>query len=325
MSTTDGSSTAVIGAGTMGYGIALGFALGGQRVSLYDVDREMLETARDRILNGLAIMEDARAISSEERTAALDRIEYERSLSAAVRNASLVTEAVPEDIETKREVFTQLSTDAPGDAILASNTSGLSITDIAEVVTDPSRVLGTHYFNPAHIVPVVEVVRGSETADEAVTETMAFLERIGKTPVPVGKDIPGFIVNRIQSAMMYEAEALVDRGIATPADIDRAVRGSFGIRMPVLGLFEVADLEGLDVHLDVMEYLLDELDRGTAPHPFLEELVAEEKLGLKSGEGIYEWGDDEGSVLSRRDESLLEQVHVYENSDGLAADSSPSN
>jgi len=307
----------IIGAGTMGYSIALDFAIGGQRVRLFDIDDQVLQAAEDQIQVGLDGLIETDHVSPTQRESILERIRFEDEFKTAVNDADLVTEAVPEDIEVKYEVFEELDKYAPATAIIASNTSGLSITDIASTIEDPSRVLGTHYFNPAYIIPVVEVVAGAETSDEIMQRTTSLLESVGKTPVTVNKDIPGFIVNRIQTAMVYEAESLVERGIASPQDIDRAVRGSFGLRMPVMGLFEIADVEGLDVHVEVLSYLMKELDRGSEPAEFLQELVDNGKLGLKTGEGIYDWPADQTAVLEKRDKALLKQQSVYNQCDHL--------
>lgn len=317
MQRTDGSEdiadVAVVGAGTMGYGIALGFALGRRTVTLYDVDEGMLETARENVRSGIGTFVESDSHPITDAGSVLDRIAYETSLEAAVDGADLVTEAVPEQLDVKKEVMGDLDAYTPDDTILATNTSGLSITEIATAVADSGRVLGTHYFNPAHIVPVVEVVRGEETADWAVERTLGVFEALDhKAPVLVEQDIPGFVANRIQLAMAYEAESLLDRGIASAADIDRAVKGSFGFRLPVLGVFEKADHAGLDVHREVASYLLEDLDRGTEPHEVIGELVESGHYGLKTGRGFFDWRNrNPGDVFAERDERLLAQWGVY--------------
>lgn len=304
------NNIAVVGAGTMGYGIALSFAMGGKDVSLYDFDEEMLETARANINTGIdAFIKEGHI---NDRNAVLNRLHYERSFTTTVDSVDMVIEAVPEKMTIKKDVFAKLDTDVREYTILATNTSGLSITEIASVIDDPSRVVGTHYFNPAHIVPLVEIVRGDRTADWVVNELYDLFEAINKTPVVVKEDIPGFISNRIQLAMIYEAESLLNQGIASAKDIDRAVKASFGFRLPSQGIFEKTDHAGLDVHLDVMSNLIQELDRGTSPQRVLQELVEQGDYGLKTGKGFYDWsGKNPQTVIQERDEKLLAQLETY--------------
>ncbi|WP_332900191.1 3-hydroxyacyl-CoA dehydrogenase family protein [Haladaptatus sp. CMSO5] len=312
---TEIARVSVVGAGTMGYGIALTFALGGKSVVLFDIDETALKTAAENIHETVDTLHAHGELTQTETEAVRARISYESSLETAIQDADLVTEAVSEDMELKQTVFAKLGTHAPEEAILATNTSGLSITEIASVVDNQSRVVGTHYFNPPYIVPVVELVKGTETADSTVTTLAALFETIDKTPVVVERDIPGFIVNRIQTAMAYEAESLLNSGVASAEDIDRAVKGSLGFRLPILGIFEKSDHSGLDVHHDVISHLLPHLDRGTEPHEFLTELVTAGNYGVKTGQGVYNWeGEDMDSVYAARDESLFAQLAVYRDS-----------
>jgi 3-hydroxyacyl-CoA dehydrogenase len=312
----DFDQVAVVGAGLMGHGIALTFALDGRSVSLYDVDEATLAESESRVRSVLDTFVAAGKVDVGTADDAAARIDRTTSLPAAVEDATFVTEAVVEDPDIKREVFEALSTHADPEAVLASNTSGLSITELASATDRPERVVGTHWFNPPYIVPLVEVVRGAETSDAVVDATYAFLERLGKTPVRVEKDVPGFIGNRLQMAMAYEAFSLLDRGVASPEAIDRAIKAGFGFRLPLLGMFEKADHSGLDVHHDVVEYLLPELDRGTAPNRSLAERIEEEAYGLKSGEGVYDWSDaDPEAVYEQRDEALLALHDLYERFD----------
>jgi len=313
MSPADFDRPAVVGAGVMGHGIALAFALDGRSVTLYDVDEATLAESESRVRSVLDTYVATGELDADAADAAAARIDRTTSLSAAVDDAAFVTEAVVEDLDVKRAIFGELSELADPDAVLASNTSGLSITEIASATDRPERVVGTHWFNPPYVVPLVEVVRGAETSDAVVEATYEFFERLGKTPVRVEKDIPGFIGNRLQMAMAYEAFSLLDRGVASPEAIDRAIKAGFGFRLPLLGMFEKADHSGLDVHHDVVEYLLPELDRGTAPNRSLAERVEEEAYGLKTGEGVYDWTDaDPETVSERRDEALLALRDLYE-------------
>lgn len=309
-------AVAVVGAGVMGHGIAAAYAMGGHPVALFDVSDEMLATARERIDSILETFVDHGALPASERGRIRDRIRYETSIEATVRDADLVTEAVVEDLDIKRETFERLDEHAPADAILATNTSGLSITDLSTTVDEPGRVVGTHWFNPPYVVPLVEVVHGEHTDDAVAERTYDALDAIGKTPVTVEKDVPGFIGNRIQLAMTYEAYSLLDRGVASAEAIDRAVKAGFGFRLPILGIFEKVDHSGLDVHHDVESYLMPDLDRGTEPNPVVTRLIERGDLGLKTGKGVYDWSDaDPEEVFERRDRLLLDQLAVYEAGD----------
>ncbi len=308
---------AVVGAGRMGHGIAVAYALAGHPVTLFDVDRSVLTGVGDRIGAVLATFREHGTIDRQAAEDARSLISLEESFETAVESADLVTEAVVEELPVKHRVFADLDDHAPADAILATNTSGFSITEIAGVVDDPGRVVGTHWFNPPYVVPLVEVVRGEATVDVTVDRTHALLEATGKTPVVVERDVPGFIGNRIQLAMAYEAFSLLEQGVASAEDIDRAVKAGFGFRLPILGIFEKVDHSGLAVHNAIESYLLPELDRGTGPSSIVERLVDEGHDGLSSGRGVYDWsGVDPTVVYEERDRALLDLLAVYESHDG---------
>ncbi|MFC4248051.1 3-hydroxyacyl-CoA dehydrogenase family protein [Natribaculum luteum] len=304
---------AIVGTGMMGYGIGTVYSSQGCTVRMYDVSEEALAQAETNVEATLTTLANAGRIPTEDIDAIADRITYHDALDAAVEDADLVTEAVTEDLEIKQEVFERLDRHAPASATLATNTSGLSITEIASVVDDPSRVVGTHWFNPPHIVPLVEVVRGDQTADATVDRMYDLLEAAGKEPVEVKKDIPGFIGNRIQMAMDFEAWSLLQMGVASAEDIDRAVRAGFGFRVPVLGVFKKSDFTGLDIYEEVMSYLLQEIDRGTEPSESLRTLVDEGHYGVKTGQGVYDWeGADFENLADERDRQLLALLDAYE-------------
>ncbi len=307
----DPDRIAVVGAGTMGHGIATAFASEGFDVGLHDQDETQLETGQNRVCESLKLLEEYGRLETSP-DAAHNGIAYSTDLETVVADADLVVEAVTEETEVKRTVFEKLSKLAGPEAVLATNTSGLSITEIAAAVDNPERVLGTHWFNPPHIVPLVEVVKGEQTDDDLATALTAFLDDLGKTAITVEKDIPGFIGNRIQMAMCYEAFSLLDRGIASAEDIDKAVKAGFGFRLPSMGIFEKVDQSGLDVHYAIESYLLDDLDRGTEPNPVVTERVDANDLGLKTGRGVYDWEDkDPDTVVAERDAKLLEQLEQY--------------
>ena len=305
------SRPAVVGAGTMGRNIAVATAIGGRSVALFDIDESALADAEAEIGSTLRTLAD-RGVTDADAPTVHERITYTADLASAVGEAPLIIEAVTEDRDVKAAVYEDIERHAPASATLASNTSSLSITELAESVSRPERFCGMHWFHPAHIVPVVEVIYGERTADETVETATAFLESIDKDPVIVERDVPGFIANRIQSAMAREVWSLLEAGVASPEDIDRAIKGTFGFRLPTLGVLEKTDHAGLDVHHKVLSELLEEIDRRSEPPGVLSELVAEGRLGVKSDRGVYDWSEtDREAVLAERDQRLLEQLEVY--------------
>ena len=309
---SDVESVAVVGAGLMGHGIALVYALAGREVALYDVDGDVLAASRDRVAAAANTLVENGLVSESAAVEAGDRIARTGDFEAAVAGADLVTEAITEDLDLKREVFGRLDDAAAADAVLATNTSSFAIDEATAPVGDRSRVLGTHWFNPPYVVPLVEVVKGSATDGALAAVVSDLLEGAGKAPVIVEKDIPGFIGNRIQTAMAYEAFSLLARGVASAEDIDRAVKAGFGFRLPIMGIFEKADQSGLAVHREMERQLMSDLDRGTDPNPVIEELLAAGHDGLDSGKGVYDWSAvDEEEVYRRRDDALLDLLGLY--------------
>lgn len=305
-------TVAVVGAGTMGHGIAVAFAVSDCSVRLYDPDPDALASARKSVENTVATLVAHDGYPLTDGEPVLEAIAYESTLPPAVTGADVVIEAVPEDMAIKTEALERIERHAPSDAVIATNTSSLSITDLGEALDDPSRFLGTHWFHPPHIVPVVEIVRGEHTADWPVSVVDDLLERVGKTPVVVEKEVPGFIGNRIQSAMAHEAWSLLSDGVASAEDIDTAVKGTFGFRLPALGVFEKGDHSGLDIHAKVLDQLLGEIDRGTTPSESLRRLVDEGRYGVKTEKGVYDWTDvDLERATEERDRQLLSLLDVY--------------
>ena len=306
------SRPAIIGAGTMGRNIAVASAVGGQPVTLFDIDDEALSDAESEVRSTVRTLTDRGVADVTDVSEVRERVTYVSDLETAVADAPLIIEAVTEDRETKAAVYERIERHASPSATLATNTSSLSITELAASLTHPERFCGMHWFHPAHIVPVVEVVYGEHTTNETVAVATAFLEAIGKDPVVVEEDIPGFIANRIQSAMAREAWALLGAGVASAEDIDRAVKGTFGFRLPTLGVLEKGDHSGLDVHHTVLSELLEEIDRQTTPPSVLSDLVAEGRLGVKTDCGVYDWSDaDLERTMAERDQRLLDQLEVY--------------
>jgi 3-hydroxyacyl-CoA dehydrogenase len=309
----------IVGAGAMGRDIALSYALYDNKIKIYDISQNSLEQAKESNASNLKLLLETGLITEDRLQKIRDNISYSSSLEETLDNPDFVTEAVPETLQLKKETFSKIEDHIGESTPIATNTSGLSVTEIASVVENEKRVLGTHWFNPAYIVPVVEVIHGKKTSDSVVNMVYNLLKSIDKTPVIVKKDIPGFIANRIQMAMAYEAFSLLDRGVADAKDIDRAIKGSFGFRLPILGIFEKLDHSGLDIHRDVISYLLDDLDRGTDPKPLLLDKVERGEIGLKSGKGIYDWelGDPQ-KIKNTRDRKLLSLLQSFNEDDFMS-------
>jgi 3-hydroxybutyryl-CoA dehydrogenase len=275
----------VIGAGTMGAGIAEVFAKAGVETFLSDVSEEQLETGWKRIEASLRTAVDKGKLTADDASAARSRIQTTSDMEAA-GSTDLIVEAVPEMMSLKKQLFADLSKKAPN-AILASNTSSLSVTEIASRAKDPSKVIGLHFFNPPPIMPLLEIVRAEQTGDEIVARARAFAVRIGKEPIVV-RDTPGFATSRLGIVIGMEAIRMLETGVATAGDIDRAMK--LGYKHP-MGPLELTDLVGLDVRLSIADHLAQELGPQFAAPPLLRRLVRAGKLGKKTGEGFYRWVD----------------------------------
>ncbi len=279
---------AVLGAGTMGHGIAQVAAQGGHATLLYDVEEGGAEAGLERVRRNLEKGVSLGKVDPEQRAETLGRIRATSSLPVAVSEADLVIEAVPESLELKRRLFEDVEGQAPETAVLATNTSSLSIDAIAQALARPDRFMGLHFFNPVHIMALVEVIRGSRTGEEAMDSGLRFVREIGKEPIVV-KDSPGFASSRLGVALGLEAMRMVEEGVADPHAIDRAME--LGYRHP-MGPLKLTDLVGLDVRLGIASYLHEELEQEHfRPPEILHRMVAEGKLGKKSGEGFYRWDD----------------------------------
>ena len=276
----------VVGAGTMGHGIAQVCAAAGCDARLYDVDEAAVQSGLDRIRGNLDKGIDRGKVTESERDDTLARLSGSTDLTEASTGADLVVEAAPESMALKEKIFGEVASAAPSDALLASNTSSLSIARIAQAVSHPERFLGMHFFNPVHIMALVEVVWGPETSDEARDAAVAFARRLGKEPIVV-KDAPGFASSRLGVVLGMEAIRMVEEGVASPEDIDKAME--LGYRHP-MGPLKLTDLVGLDVRLGIAEYLHETLESDAfRPPALLRQMVEEGKLGKKSGEGFYSW------------------------------------
>jgi 3-hydroxybutyryl-CoA dehydrogenase len=279
----------VIGAGLMGHGIAQVFAVAGHDVTITDTVMKNLDTVEARIAANL------RDLGDDE--SAISRVRSCVDLAEAVRGADYVVEAVLEDLPLKQKLFAEIERHVRPDTILASNTSVIPITSIMQGLKKRERALGTHWWNPPFLVPLVEVIGTEWTSPQAIAWTMDLHQAAGKKPAHVKKDVPGFIGNRLQHALWREAISLVENGICDAETVDAVVKASFGRRIAVLGPLENADLVGTDLTLAIHDNVLSAIDSRPGPSPYLKKLVADGKLGFKSGEGFRKWSAEEQAAL----------------------------
>lgn len=310
---------AVVGAGLMGHGIALEFAASGFDVRLQDQNALQLAKAEASIAEGLSRMAAAGRITESEVAAAPGRIVLTSSLPEAVAEADVVIEAVTENIDVKRAVFAELDAHAPRHAILASNSSTFMPSLMAAATTRPEQVLVAHYFNPPHLLPLVELVRGEATSDATIEAMRLLYTKIGKSPAVVQKEAPGFVGNRLQMALYREALAIVEAGIATPQDVDTIIHTGFGRRLSVAGVFQIFDAAGLDVTLAVADQLFPDIAITNSAPALLRDKVAQGDLGIKSGRGFYDWPPDDAIALRTRIGNALAAIARLEGPDASEA------
>ena len=306
MKVEDIRAAGVMGAGTMGAGVAGELARAGIEVRLMDVDQQRLDHGLEIISKAQQGLVDAGRLSARKAKQAAARISATTSVEAACDGVLLVIEAVSEDLPLKRKLFRRFDECCPRRAILASNTSGLSITKIAGAVTKQTRVAGLHFWNPPHIIPLVEVTKGSSTSAATARTLMDLCRKLGKRPILVRHDIPGFVGNRLQFAVLREALHLLNEGVASAEDIDAAMTGGPGLRWAFMGPLRTADLGGLDVFHAISQYMFAELSDEKKPNGVLPELVERGNRGAKSGRGFYRYaGGDLGETVSQRDRVLM--------------------
>jgi 3-hydroxybutyryl-CoA dehydrogenase len=295
---------AVIGAGLMGHGIAQVFALAGHDVAIYDSFPAMLDSAKARILTNLKDLGDDQK--------AVERVTPVDNLAQAVREADYVVEAVLEDLPLKQSLFAEIESYVRSDTILASNTSVIPITRIMEGLKRRDRALGTHWWNPPYLVPLVEVIETQWTSPQAIDFTMKLHAAAGKKPAHVKKDVPGFIGNRLQHALWREAIALVENGICDAETVDNVIKSAFGRRLAVLGPLENADMVGTDLTLAIHKTVLPDIDNRPSPSPYLAKLVTDQKLGFKSGEGFRKWSPEQQAALRSKVLQHLKNARVQD-------------
>jgi 3-hydroxyacyl-CoA dehydrogenase len=298
-------SVAVVGAGTMGPGMAATFARYGFKTALYDVKPEQIEKAKGTVEFVYTTLIRGGFCTEEEANAGRANLTFTDDLGEAVKDADFIVETVPERAEIKTEVFKQLDAAAKPGVVLASNTSGIPITTLGEAVSDPGRVVGMHWSNPPHVIPVIEVIRGEKTSQEAVDTTWAMVEKIGMVPAEVKKDVPGFVENRILYAIMREALHLLDEGVASAEDIDKITKWGIGYKLAVIGPLELLDMAGLDIYTAVASYLNKDLSNNPGISSTVTSKVEEGKLGIKTQGGLFEYTPEQIQELQQRRGRLL--------------------
>lgn len=296
---------AVLGAGLMGHSIALAAAWSGMPVVLRGIDEENIRQAQEAIRQKLRLLQEHDLLGTDHPDDVYGRIRFVPSVEEAVADATFVIEAIPEDLQLKQSFFRHLDEICGANAVLASNTSGLSPTAIAAEMRLPERMVVTHFWNPAHLIPLVEVVRGEKTNDETVQRALRLLRNMKKRPIEVKKDIPGFVGNRLQYALFREAQYILEQGAATVEDIDMAVRYSIARRLPVTGPFMTADMGGLDVFDAISNYLFADLSDAKGSLATMRSLVENGHFGQKSGRGFYEWPKEFAERMNRLREREL--------------------
>lgn len=305
------NSVTIIGAGLMGSGIAACSTLGGYQTVLIDTTIECSLTGVNNAKQNLDQLFENQLITKAQADSAKALLRAEEDLKLAVRDSFLIIEAVSENLELKQEIFRNLDQITSPDVIIASNTSGMRITDISKFTTHPERMVTTHFWFPAHLVPLVEVVIGDRTDPAVADQVHKLLLTWNKAPVIVKKDLPGQLANRILQAVIRESINIVQMGLASPEDVDTAVKMGMGIRFPVWGPLEHIDAVGLDLVHSVQRDVLPGLLNSKTPPDFLNELVAQEDLGYKTGKGFYDWQvKDMKELANRRDQFIIGALRI---------------
>ena len=300
---------AVLGAGIMGHGIAIIYARAGYPVILRDISEELLTTGIEHIKNDLEIFTSRGHMTQSDAQVVASRIKCTTDLNEAVSEVDFITEAIPENLELKRKIFADMEKYCSEETVITSNTSGLKITDIASKMSHPERTIITHYSNPPHILPLVEIVKGEYTSSEVVNLTYDFMRSVGEIPIMVKKEVEGFIINRLIFALFREAFYLLENGVAELNDIDQAIKAGFGFWFPISGPFELIDQAGTDTILSVASNLFGNLSNSSEAPEMLKRLVEEGHLGVKTGKGFYNYQrEDLDKLLKLRTDEFLERA-----------------
>ena len=308
MNAEDIKSIAIIGSGTMGAGISLCFAQAGFEVNLYDVNREQLDKALMRIRSSQDALIQEQVISESDVSRTNECLHTSTNMAQALQGVQFVLEAAPEILELKQQLFREIEMLSPPDALIATNSSGLSITAISEKCRKRELTAGMHWVNPPELVPLVEVIKGQMTSESTVRTIYHIAEKAGKMPVVIRKETPGIGLNRLQFAVLREALHMMESGIVSASDIDRIMKYGLGFRHPWLGPLETADLGGLDVFHNIAGYLFKELSSEQEPPSFFNRLVEAGNYGIKTGRGFYDYtqGSSE-EILRHRDLCFIRQ------------------
>ena len=285
---------AVLGAGVMGTGIAQAFAMKGHEVMIIFVYDDKLRAKPMEVMeSNLKVLVENDVLKSSQIPEILGKVKLTESLEEACEFADIIFECIVEKLEVKQDYFAKMDALCDKKTILCSNTSAISITEIAEKSVNKERIVGTHFWNPAYLIPLVEVIKTKYVSDEAVNETYNILEEAGKSPVVVQKDVPGFLANRLQHALFREAISIVENGIASPEDVDKAIKTGFGMRLGVRAPFEVIDAGGIDLTYNIHKYLFPHIENSTEPSKMLKKLLDEGKNGFRTGEGFMKWSQED--------------------------------
>ena len=299
----------VVGTGQMGPGIAYTVASAGCKAILYGRSRESLERGSATFRAAVDALLECGCISREEAACIRDSFSVTDTLEDAVADADLVIESIVEDLAIKQKFFARVEKSCPPDAVLTSNTSGLPVTQLAAALERPARFAVTHFWNPPHLMPLVEVVKGERTAQNTIDTLVELFKAAGKEPVAVMKDTPGQLGNRLFHALIREAIWIVEQGIASAEDVDKAMKSGFGRRLPVYGALEHQDIVGLDLVSAIQGYMCKALCSEKEQAALLKNLVADSRLGVKTGRGFYDWKrHDAGAVVRKRDEFLIDML-----------------
>ncbi len=297
----------ILGSGLMGNGLAQVFAMDPETQVILR-SRSSKDEPLKPVQDNLKLLVSKASLTQDQADGILSRITFTDDLESAVKYADLVVECVVENMEIKQNLFRDIEPLCKPDAILATNTSVMSITEIASKTVDKSRVIGTHFWNPPYLIPLVEVIKGDETSLEVMDITYDYLKKIGKKPVKCMKDVPGFIANRLQHAIWREAFSIVENGIADAATVDEALRYGPGLRWPILGILENADMIGLDLSYNIQNYIVKHLEDSHEPSALLKQLVDQGNLGFKTGKGYQTWTPEQIQVSNKRLREYLIEV-----------------
>ncbi|MEK4556011.1 3-hydroxyacyl-CoA dehydrogenase family protein [Jeotgalicoccus sp. FSL K6-3177] len=303
----------VIGSGTMGHSIAISLAWHHHPVKVYCIDEEAVKNAKENIKAKLGVMMNNKVINDPQANSIESMIELKTSFKETISEATFIIEAITENLEIKKELYNKVSKSMSRKAVLASNTSGFLPSELSAGFKYPEQFVVTHFWNPAHLIPLVEIVPSGETREETIKRTEELLKKINKKPIVMKKEIIGFIGNRLQYAMLREAQYLLDNGYADKEDIDVSVTHSIGRRYPVTGPLMTADLGGLDVFSAISNYLFKELSKADSSGETIMNLVEQGQYGSKNGRGFYEWGEEASrEINSRREKMLIEFLKIDE-------------